>query len=157
MTHQGVNFNFAPLPAEVVGTVAYTYDLQFFSTVNFGAVGFAPAIFQGGSVYRTAYDNVFSPTTGWVRFSGAGLPLSAFTKMDPTTAGLSAGSPNGALPMSFGFVSANSANQPSVVKESGIDDFGITLNTRIVPEPTSMAALAAATLAAGRRRRPTTR
>lgn len=157
VTHLGVNYNWSPLPLETATTVDYSYDLKFFDpTFAFGAVGFSPAIFQGGNVYRlAAYDNIFAVpgTTGWQRFSGTGIPLASFVQMDPTTASILLGNPNGTLPMSFGFVSANSANQSSVVKVSGIDDFGLTLNTVRVPEPTSLTAIAGASLLVRRRRR----
>jgi len=152
VTHQGVNFNWSPLPLETANSVDYSYDLQFFSTVNFGAVGFAPAIFQGGNVYRlNTYDNIFSPTNGWVRFSGAGIPLTSFNQVDASNASILPGTPNGSLAMSFGFVSANSANQPSQLKISGIDDFRATLNTTVVPEPTTLMSIACAGLLLRRR------
>lgn len=153
VTHQGVNFNWAPLPLETATSVDYSYDLQFFSSDNFGAVGFAPAIFQGGNVYRlNLYDNIFSPTTGWQRFSGAGIPLTSFNQIDASNASILPGTPSGSLAMSFGFASANSANQSSVFKVSGIDDFRFTLNTTVVPEPATMTAIAAAGLLLRRRR-----
>jgi hypothetical protein len=150
VTHEGVNDNWAPLPLETATTVDYSYDLNFFDpSGTFGAVGFSPAIFQGGSVFRLpAYDNVFGPT-GWQRFSGSGISILSFVKIDPATAFTLPGSVNPAAAMSFGFVSANSANQ-FVTKNSGIDDFRFTLNT--VPEPGSLASLAALALH-GRRRR----
>lgn len=154
VSHQDVNFNWSPLPLETALTVDYSYDLQFFSTINFGAVGFSPAIFQGGNVYRLpAYDNIFSPTTGWQRFTGTAIPVSSFVQVDPATAGVLGGLPNGTLPMSFGFVSANSANQSSVEKISGLDDFRFTLNTSAVPEPTSLGLVVAAGALIARRRR----
>lgn len=156
VTHLGLNYNWSPLPLETATTVDYTYDLKHFDpTFAFGAVGFSPAIFQGGNVYRLAtYDNVFAVagTTGWQRFSGTAIPLTSFVQMDPATAGFLLGNPSGTLPMSFGFVSANSANQSSVVKISGIDDFGFTLNTVIVPEPASFVLVAGASLFMRRRR-----
>lgn len=148
VTHQAVNWNWSPVPLETATTVDYSYDLRFFSQLNDGAVGFSPAIFQGGNVYRlAAYDNVFNninpgtPEPGWQRFSGTGIPVASFLQIDPTTGLLLAGTPNATAAMGFGFVSANSANQVNYVKTSGIDDFRITLNTIRVPEPASLAAI----------------
>jgi len=153
VTHQGVNYNWAPLPLETATTVDYSYDLNFFDpSGTFGAVGFSPAIFQGGAVFRLpAYDDVFGPT-GWQRFSGSGIPVLSFVKVDPATAFILPGSVNPAASMSFGFISANSANQ-FVTKNSGIDDFGFTLNTALAPEPASGAALAIGAMSLCIRRR----
>lgn len=160
VSHQGVNYNWTPVPLETATTVDYSYDLRFFSTLNDGAVGFSPAIFQGGNVYRLAYDNVFNPTSaldpvgpGWQRFTASGVPISSFVRIDPATAGVLPGTPIAAAAMSFGFVSANSANQINYVKVSGVDDFGLTLNTVRVPEPASLTALAGVGMMLGRRRR----
>lgn len=158
VSHQATTWNWTPVPLEIATTVDYSYDLRFFSQLNDGAVGFAPAIFQGGNVYRIAYDNVFNtivpgtPEPGWQRFGGTGIPLTLFQQIDPSTAGLLAGTPNLAAAMSFGFVSANSANQVNYVKTSGIDDFRIVLNTVRVPEPASLAAIALIAPLARRRR-----
>ncbi len=154
VSHQGVNYNWAPLPLETATNMSYSYDLNFFDpTFAFGAVGFSPAIFQGGSVFRLPYDNKFAtvPDNGWQRFGGASIPLASFVKIDPATAGVLPGVVNGSLAMSFGFVSANSANQ-FVRKDSGIDDFRFTLETNIAPEPTSLTAIAGASLLLRRRR-----
>jgi hypothetical protein len=160
VTHMGVNYNWSPLPLETATTVDYSYDLKFFDPSQaFGAVGFSPAIFQGGNVYRlSGYDNIFATPTnaldnGWERFSGTGIPLTSFVQVNPATAGILLANPSGSIGMSFGFVSANSANQSSVLKVSGIDDFRFTLNTVRVPEPTTLTTLAAAGLLIGRRRR----
>jgi hypothetical protein len=148
VSHEGVNYDWLPAPLEVATTVDYSYDLNFLDG-PVGAIGFAPAIFQGGNVYRSAYDSIFGPQSGWVRFSGSGVPIASFLQVDPTTALTLPNSPNPALAMSFGFVSANSASGLAT-KTGGIDDFRITLNT--VPEPASLAAIAlVGTL--GRRRR----
>lgn len=151
VSHEAVNWDWNPLPLEVASTVDYSYDLNFLDG-PLGAVGFAPAVFQGTSVYRLSYDNIFGPQTGWQRFGLAGVPIASFLQVDTTNALLLPNSPNPALAMSFGFVSANSANGVAQ-KSSGIDDFRVTLHTVIVPEPATLGALAAAGLLAMRRRR----
>lgn len=151
VSHEGVNFDWNPLPSEVAVSVDYSYDLNYFEGPQ-GAVGFAPAIFQGGNVYRSAYDNIFGPLSGWTRFGGTGLPIASFLQIDTSNALTLANSPNPALAMSFGFVSANSANGPST-KFSGLDDYRFTLNTRLIPEPASMSLIAGTTVLLRRRRR----
>lgn len=151
VAHQGVPFNWSPLPLETATTVDYSYDLQYLDQITIGgAVGYAPAIFQGGNVYRTPYDSIF--VREWTRFSQTGIPLASFNQIDTTTALLLPGTPNGAAAMSFGFVSANSANGVTT-KLSGIDDFRFRLNTVIAPEPTTLAVITLTAPLLGRRRR----
>lgn len=152
VSHQATNWNYSPLPFEVANFIDYSYDLNFFDGPA-GAVGFAPVIFQGGNVYRSALasDNVFGPQTGWQRFGATSVPITSFFQIDPSTGLPLTGTPNPFNAMSFGFISANSANG-TATKISGIDDFRITLDTRFVPEPTSLAALSLLGIVSRRRR-----
>lgn len=150
VSHEAVNWDWNPLPLEVASTVDFSYDLNFIDG-PVGAVGFSPVIFQGGSVYRLAYDNIFGPQSGWVRFGMTGMPIVAFLEIDTTNALLLPNSPNPALAMSFGFVSANSASGVAQ-KSSGIDDFRVTLHTNFIPEPATLCAIVAAGVLVLRRR-----
>jgi hypothetical protein len=161
VSHQDTTFNWSPLPLETAQSVDYTYDLKYFDGPT-GAVGFKPAIFQGGNVYVPATsDDIFGPAPqggpfpfGWQRFFNTNIPLSAFAKLDPTTGALFAGSnPSGVLAMGFGFTSANSANSGPFTKISGLDNYGLTLNTKVAPEPATLLTVAAATTLFSRRRR----
>ena len=150
VSHEAVNWNWAPLPLEVANTVDYSYDLNFLDGPA-GAVAFAPAIFQGGDVFRASFDNIFGPQSGWVRFGVASVPINAFLQIDTTNALTLPNTPNPAQAMSFGFVSANSAGGLSQ-KTAGIDDFRFTLHTRIIPEPATLGAIVALGVLAVRRR-----
>jgi hypothetical protein len=150
VSHEAVNWDWNPLPLEVASTVDYSYDLNFFDGPA-GAVGFAPVIFQGGNVFRPFFDNIFGPVSGWQRFGGTGLPINSFFQIDTTNASVLAVNPNPALAMSFGFVSANSANAVAQ-KASGIDDFRVTLHTTFIPEPATLGAIVASGMLILRRR-----
>ncbi len=131
--HRNVNFNWTPLPGESVVDIDFQYDLRHLTgTTVGGAVGYALNLYQGGKVYRsTPYDNIFPNT--WVPFSHPLVPLTSFQEVVAGTGVLlPTSNPVATLPMSFGFMSANSANQLTT-KISGIDNLKITLWT--VPEP----------------------
>jgi hypothetical protein len=151
VSHQALFFNWTPLPLEQATSLDYTYDLEHLTAGTIGgAVGYSPAIFQGSDVFRLPFDNIFQ--RDWVRFGGTSIPISAFLKVDPATALLLPFTPSDTSLMGFGYVSANSATGLTT-KVSGLDNFGIRLNTTIVPEPASLTALTGAALLVLRRRR----
>lgn len=136
--HRNLNFNWTPSNNVFVTDIDFQYDLKYFSSATLpgGAVGYGLNIYQGGKLYRySPQDNILA--SSWTNFSHLVVPLSSFWEIAPGSGTANfLSNPVGNQAMSFGYMSANSANQTST-KVSGIDNLKITLWT--VPEPGSAA------------------
>lgn len=140
--HRNINFNWAPGAGEFVTDIDFQYDLRHLtgdvaSGGIGGAVGYGLLIYQAGKVYRSEPQDTIFPDT-WTQYSSLLVPLSSFHEIPSgSVTPNSLSNPLGNQPMSFGFMSGNSANGQTT-KVSGLDNLKITLWTR-VPEPGAIA------------------
>jgi hypothetical protein len=135
----GSPFTYDPSSSGAINTLDVAYDLVH-RTPTLGAVGYALLLRQGGKYYTHPLDNIFPNV--WSGYSHTGFTSASFFELLTPGAGINLSSnPNfsatGSL-IEFGYVTSNSHSTQGVIvtKTSGIDNFGLTLNT--VPEPASL-------------------
>ena len=137
--HRNTFFNWNPGAGEYVTDLDFGYDLRHLTGDVAaggigGAVGYGLLIYQAGKLYRSEPQDTIFPDV-WTQYSHTLVPLSSFHEIpsgSPFANPLS--NPLSNLPMSFGYMSSNSANGQAT-KVSGIDNLKITLRTTRVPEP----------------------